>query len=32
MFQGGTAEKFTQRMQTVADAVKADSSIEKFER
>jgi N-acetylglucosamine transport system substrate-binding protein len=32
MFQGGTAEKFAQRMQTVADAVKADSSIEKFER
>ncbi len=32
MFQGGTAEKFSQRMQTVADAVKADSSIEKFER
>ncbi len=32
MFQGGTAEKFVQRMQTVADAVKADSSIEKFER
>jgi N-acetylglucosamine transport system substrate-binding protein len=32
MFQGGTADKFVDRMQTVADAVKADSSIEKFKR
>ena len=32
MFQGGTAEKFCSRMQKVADAVKADSSIQKFTR
>ena len=32
MFQGGTADKFCDRMQAVADAVKADSSIEKFQR
>lgn len=32
MFQGGTADKFCDRMQAVADAVKADSSIEKFTR
>ncbi|GAB1690639.1 N-acetylglucosamine/diacetylchitobiose ABC transporter substrate-binding protein [Krasilnikovia sp. M28-CT-15] len=32
MFQGGTADKFCQRMQKVADAVKADSSIKKFQR
>lgn len=32
MFQGGTADKFADRMQKIADAVKADSSIEKFER
>jgi N-acetylglucosamine transport system substrate-binding protein len=32
MFQGGTADKFVERMQKVADAVKADSSIEKFKR
>lgn len=32
MFQGGTADKFVDRMQTVADAVKADGSIEKFHR
>ncbi|GGK72036.1 N-acetylglucosamine/diacetylchitobiose ABC transporter substrate-binding protein [Mangrovihabitans endophyticus] len=32
MFQGGTADKFCARMQKVADAVKADDSIEKFTR
>lgn len=32
MFQGGTADKFVERMQKIADAVKADSSIEKFKR
>jgi N-acetylglucosamine transport system substrate-binding protein len=32
MYQGGNADKFTQRIQKVADAVKADSSIEKFSR
>lgn len=32
MFQGGTADKFCDRMQTIADAVKDDSSIEKFSR
>jgi N-acetylglucosamine transport system substrate-binding protein len=32
MFQGGTADKFVARMQKAADAVKADSSIEKFSR
>ncbi|WP_117210642.1 N-acetylglucosamine/diacetylchitobiose ABC transporter substrate-binding protein [Allorhizocola rhizosphaerae] len=32
MFQGGTADKFCDRMQAIADAVKADSSIEKFNR
>jgi N-acetylglucosamine transport system substrate-binding protein len=32
MFSGGTADKFVTRMQKVADAVKKDSSIEKFKR
>jgi len=32
MFSGGTADKFCDRMQKVADAVKKDSSIEKFKR
>ena len=32
MLQGGTADKFCARMQKVADAVKADSSIQKFKR
>lgn len=32
MFQGGAADEFCDRMQTVADAVKADSSIQKFNR
>ncbi|WBB80225.1 N-acetylglucosamine/diacetylchitobiose ABC transporter substrate-binding protein [Micromonospora sp. WMMD882] len=32
MFSGGTAQKFCDRMQKVADAVKKDSSIEKFTR
>lgn len=32
MFSGGTAQKFCDRMQKVADAVKSDSSIEKFSR
>jgi N-acetylglucosamine transport system substrate-binding protein len=32
MFKGGTADKFVDRMQKVADAVKADSSIQKFTR
>jgi N-acetylglucosamine transport system substrate-binding protein len=32
MYQGGTADKFCERMQKAADAVKADSSIEKFTR
>ncbi|MFI5933621.1 N-acetylglucosamine/diacetylchitobiose ABC transporter substrate-binding protein [Actinoplanes sp. NPDC051494] len=32
MYQGGTADKFVERMQKAADAVKADSSIEKFSR
>lgn len=31
-YQGGTADKFVTRMQKAADAVKADSSIEKFHR
>ncbi|HEY0700597.1 MAG TPA: N-acetylglucosamine/diacetylchitobiose ABC transporter substrate-binding protein [Micromonospora sp.] len=32
MFNGGTADKFCERMQKAADAVKNDSSIEKFKR
>jgi N-acetylglucosamine transport system substrate-binding protein len=32
MFSGGTADKFCDRMQKVADDVKNDSSIEKFKR
>jgi N-acetylglucosamine transport system substrate-binding protein len=32
MYQGGTADTFCTRMQKVADAVKADSSIQKFKR
>ena len=32
MFQGGTADKFCDRMQKVADDVKKDSSIQKFKR
>jgi N-acetylglucosamine transport system substrate-binding protein len=32
MFSGGTADKFCTRMQKMADAVKADPSIEKFTR
>jgi N-acetylglucosamine transport system substrate-binding protein len=32
MYSGGTADKFCERMQKVADAVKADSSIVKFSR
>ena len=32
MFNGGDAEKFVTRMQKVADAVKKDSSIKKFNR
>jgi N-acetylglucosamine transport system substrate-binding protein len=32
MFSGGTGAKFVERMQKVADAVKKDSSIEKFKR
>ena len=32
MFQGGDAAKFCDRMQKVADAVKKDSSIKKFNR
>jgi N-acetylglucosamine transport system substrate-binding protein len=32
MFSGGTADKFCDRMQKVADEVKNDSSIEKFKR
>jgi N-acetylglucosamine transport system substrate-binding protein len=32
MFNGGTADKFVERMQKVADEVKNDSSIEKFKR
>ncbi|SDZ12196.1 N-acetylglucosamine transport system substrate-binding protein [Micromonospora pattaloongensis] len=32
MFRGGTAQKFCDRMQKAADAVKKDSSIEKFKR
>ncbi|MFC0504766.1 N-acetylglucosamine/diacetylchitobiose ABC transporter substrate-binding protein [Micromonospora costi] len=32
MFNGGTADKFCERMQKAADAVKKDSSIEKFKR
>ena len=31
-YQGGTADKFCSRMQKVADAVKKDSSIQKFKR
>jgi N-acetylglucosamine transport system substrate-binding protein len=31
-YQGGTAQRFCDRMQKVADAVKADSSIQKFTR
>jgi N-acetylglucosamine transport system substrate-binding protein len=32
MFSGGTADKFCDRMQKVADDVKKDSSIQKFKR
>ncbi len=32
MYQGGTADKFCARMQKAADAIKNDSSIEKFTR
>ena len=32
MYQGGSADKFCERVQKVADAVKKDSSIEKFKR
>jgi N-acetylglucosamine transport system substrate-binding protein len=32
MYQGGTADQFCSRMQKVADAVKKDSSIQKFTR
>ena len=32
MFQGGTADKFCDRMQAVADAVKGDATIKKFKR
>lgn len=32
MFRGGSAEKFCDRMQKAADAIKADPSIEKFRR
>ncbi|GAA0804421.1 N-acetylglucosamine/diacetylchitobiose ABC transporter substrate-binding protein [Spirilliplanes yamanashiensis] len=32
MFSGGDAQKFCDRMQKAADAVKADSSIQKFTR
>ena len=32
MYQGGTAQKFSDRMQAVADAVAKDSSIAKFTR
>lgn len=32
MFNGGTADKFCDRMQKVADEVKNDSSIQKFKR
>jgi N-acetylglucosamine transport system substrate-binding protein len=32
MFNGGTADKFVDRMQKVADEVKNDSSIQKFKR
>jgi N-acetylglucosamine transport system substrate-binding protein len=32
MYQGGTADQFCTRMQKVADAVKKDSSIQKFTR
>jgi N-acetylglucosamine transport system substrate-binding protein len=32
MFSGGTADKFCERMQKAADAVKKDSSIQKFKR
>jgi N-acetylglucosamine transport system substrate-binding protein len=32
MFEGGSAQQFVDRMQTVADAVKADASIQKFTR
>jgi N-acetylglucosamine transport system substrate-binding protein len=32
MYQGGNAAQFCERMQKVADAVKADSSIKKFNR
>ena len=32
MFEGGTADKFCDRMQKVADEVKNDSSIQKFKR
>jgi len=31
-YQGGTADKFVTRMQKAADAIKKDSSIEKFTR
>jgi N-acetylglucosamine transport system substrate-binding protein len=31
-YQGGTADKFCARIQKVADAIKKDSSIEKFKR
>ncbi|GAB1646208.1 N-acetylglucosamine/diacetylchitobiose ABC transporter substrate-binding protein [Krasilnikovia sp. MM14-A1259] len=32
MYNGGTADKFCARMQKAADAIKKDSSIEKFHR
>jgi N-acetylglucosamine transport system substrate-binding protein len=32
MFGGGTADKFCDRMQKVADDVKKDGSIQKFKR
>ena len=32
MFSGGTADKFCDRMQKVADDVKKDGSIQKFKR
>jgi N-acetylglucosamine transport system substrate-binding protein len=32
MFQGGTADKFVERMQKTADAIKADASVKKFTR
>lgn len=32
MFRGGSADKFCERMQKAADAVKKDPSIEKFKR